>query len=107
MANMSERDQVTSTVTADAYEADRISFVQDARTKREPLTNLSALLQEGDEQLAEENACRRPDKNLTAAIWTIVCGVALPCKSITQGIADMLCADINFEASPSSSFPPS
>lgn len=80
---MSEKDQVNSSVTVDVNGADRISFAQDARIKQEPLTTTTALLAEGDDQIAQENLSRRPDRNLTAAIWTIVCGVALPCELIT------------------------
>lgn len=100
---MSEKAQVTSTLASDGQEIDRTSFEKDPRTNQEPLTTTTALLQEDDSHVEAESAFRRPDKNLTAAIWAIVCGVALPCESVAESIAYLLCADIDFQAFPSSS----
>jgi hypothetical protein len=59
----------------------RISFedVGIANDKVGVTATTTALLEQDESHEANEGGVRRPDCNLTAAIWTIVCGVGLPC----------------------------
>jgi hypothetical protein len=43
------------------------------------VTATTTTLDEDDSQEADESGTTKPDRNLKAAIWAIVCGVALPC----------------------------
>lgn len=60
---------------------DRISLEKEIQVDaKEKVTATTTALLDGDEsQDVDESGVRKADRNLKAAIWTIVCGVALPC----------------------------
>lgn len=63
---------------------DRISLEKDnnANSKSGVTATTTALLDGEDSQDLDESGVRKADRNLKAAIWTIVCGVGLPCIPI-------------------------
>jgi len=66
-------------ISSDGF--DRVSLKKrtDPDTKVDVTATTTALLDRDDSQDADESGVRRADRNLKAAIWTIVCGVGLPC----------------------------
>jgi len=68
-----------TTIPSDGF--DRISLEKNGNPdiKAGVTTTTTALLDGDDSQDADESGVRKADRNLEAAIWTIVCSVALPC----------------------------
>jgi len=55
----------------------------ESETKKTTVTATTTALARDDGALAaEESGSARPDRNVAAAIWAIVCGVALPCIQV-------------------------
>lgn len=77
----SKQDYTIGKTEISSERFDRISLDKEinADTKAGVTATTTALLDGDDSQDAEESGVRRADRNLKAAIWTIVCGVALPC----------------------------
>ena len=66
-------------ISSDGFDRISLEKTGNADTKAGVTATTTALLGEDEPQDAEESGIRRADRNLKAAIWTIVCGVALPC----------------------------
>ena len=60
---------------------DRISLKKKIHVDTEAgaTSTTTALLDSDDSPVADESGVRKADRNLKAAIWTIVCGVGLSC----------------------------
>jgi hypothetical protein len=69
-------------ISSDGF--DRISLEKTGNpdTKAGVTATTTALLDGDEPQHADESGIRKADRNLKAAIWTIVCGVALPCVPV-------------------------
>lgn len=78
---MSEEVKATTTYDAVETKADGSYSELTAPYKKGAWASERPIAQDYDDRIADERAHRRPDRNLRAAIWTIVCGVALPCQS--------------------------
>lgn len=81
-------EKVIATTAAELTDVDEIAREprDNVREKNGASATTTALLSDESNCFADESASCKPDKNLTAAIWTIVCGVALPCKSTTPNV---------------------
>ena len=66
-------------LSSDGFERISLEKTGNTDTKAGVTATTTALLNEDEPQDAEESGIRKADRNLKAAIWTIVCGVALPC----------------------------
>lgn len=77
----SKQDHTIGKIEISSDGFDRISLDKEtnADTKAGATATTTALLDEDDSRNADESGVRKADRNLKAAIWTIVCGVALPC----------------------------
>lgn len=76
---MASKQDHTIATSLDGFS--RISLEKDvnADIKAGATATTTALLDGDDSQDADESGVRKADRNLKAAIWTIVCGVGLPC----------------------------
>jgi hypothetical protein len=76
----SKEDYSIGHITIQSQGTDHISPEKSSSGDMKPgVTATTTFLDEDDSQEADESVTTKPDRNLKAAIWAIVCGVALPC----------------------------
>jgi hypothetical protein len=76
----SKEDYSIGHITIQSQGVDRISSEKSSSADNKTgVTTTTTVLDQDDSQEADESGTPKPDRNLKAAIWAIVCGVALPC----------------------------
>ena len=82
MATEKGKPGATAT-TSEVHEYSNVPLTEDnifTTPKTATTTTTTAVSGEDDTLIsAEESGVKKPDRDLKAAVWTIVCGVALPC----------------------------
>jgi len=78
----------------------------ESETKKTTVTATTTALPRDDEvAVAEESGSARPDRNVAAAIWAIVCGVALPCIPVIIISAVLMYFILHYRVIPRAGWP--